>query len=206
LIGRARRRGAERGPWLGRAHAWLCEIARRLEPLPDPVTGEPPTGQQVREQVEAYLAEIAAALDDVTLPDWLRPPVEHLRTVLLRLGAGLYHCYDVPGLPRTNNDLEQFYRHIKATERRITGHRRSDSFVVRVGGFAVDAILAGHEAEEALLCRLATVAARDWREERATLRANQERQTQMRRFHLHPEAYLADLEARWSQLAETGPP
>jgi len=129
-----------------------------------------------------------------------------MRTVLLRLGAGLYRCYDVPGLPRTNNDLEQFYRQIKATERRITGHRRSDSFVVRVGGFAVYAILAGHEAEEALRCRLATVAARDWQEERATLRANQERQTQMRRFHLHREAYLADLEARWSQLAETGPP
>jgi hypothetical protein len=152
------------------------------------------------------LEEIAKALNDPTLPDWLRPPIEHLRAVLVRLGAGLYHCYDVPGLPRTNNDLEQFYRQIKATARRITGHRRSDSFVVRVGGFAVYGILAGHEAEGALLGRLATVTARDWQEERATLRANQERQTQMRRFHLHREAYLADLEARWSQLAETGPP
>lgn len=206
LIGRARQRGAERGNWLGRAHAWLREIARRLEPLPDPRTGEPLTGHVVREQVEDYLAEIGMALDDPALPDWLRPPVEHLRTVLLRLGPGLYHCYDVPGLPRTNNDLEQFYRQLKATERRITGHRRSDSFVVRVGGFAVYAILAGQEAEGALLSRLATVTARDWQEERATLKANQQRQIQMRRFRLHREAYLADLEARWSRLAETGPP
>jgi len=125
-------------------------------------------------------------------------------TVLRRLGDGLYHCYDVPGLPRTDNDLEHFYRRVKASERRITGRKRSDSFVVRVGGFAVYAITASAVHEPQLRQRLATVPARLWLAARATLQANQERQTKMRRFRLHRAAYLADLEARWFSLAEPG--
>ncbi|HEX2263398.1 MAG TPA: hypothetical protein VHH52_06480, partial [Pseudonocardiaceae bacterium] len=83
------------------------------------------------------------------------PAVQHLVTVLRRLGDGLYRCYDVPGLPRTDNDLEQFYRRVKALERRITGHKRSDSFVVRVGGFAVYATAASTAVEAELLRQLA---------------------------------------------------
>ena len=147
------------------------------------------------------LAEIAAALAEGRVPDWLRGPVEHVGTVLGRLGDGLYHCYDVPGLPRTNNDLEQFYRRLKANERRITGRKRSDSFVVRVGGCAAHAIAARDQPEADLLQRLGSVPAAAWQRERAVLHANQERQAKMRRFRRHRAAYLADLEARWAELA-----
>ncbi len=57
-----------------------------------------------------------------------------------------------------------------------------------------------------LLGRFAAVPAAAWQCERAALRATQERQTKMRRFRLHRAAYLADLEARWAQISETGPP
>lgn len=206
LIGRATARCGERAAAVKQAHTWLCEVARRLEPTPDPQTGERPTGAQVRQGVETYLDDCAAAAEQGAVPDWLRQPVAHLRTVLRRLGDGLYHCYDVLGLPRTNNAQEQFYRQVKASERRTTGHRRSDTFVVRVGGFAVYAVAASAFSEATLNVQLARVPAADWRRQRATLRANQERQTKMRRFRLHRDAYLADLEARWAQLSETGPP
>jgi hypothetical protein len=136
------------------------------------------------------------------VPAWLARPVDHLITVLRRLGDGLYHCYDIPGLPRTDNDLEQFYRRVKALERRITGHKRSDTFVVRVGGFAVYAAAANQTTESELLRQLGTVPAAAWQAERATLWANQARQAKMRRFRLHRAAYLADLEARWAQVAD----
>lgn len=198
LIGRALARGGEQAEALRQAHGWLVEVARRLEPS----EAEPPlSGAQVRQRVEAYLEHLATGLAHGTVPDWLHQPVEHLVTVLRRLGDGLYHCYDVPGLPRTDNALEQFYRRLKTGERRITGHKRSDAFVVRVGGFAVYATAASGEAEADLLRRLATVPASAWQQERATLRATQERQTKMRRFRLHRAAYLADLEARWTQLS-----
>ena len=110
------------------------------------------------------------------------------------------------GFPRANNAQEQFYRQMKTSERRTTGRRRSDTFVVRVGGFAAYAVVAATFTEATSNSQLAGVAATDWRREREVLRANQERQTKMRRFRLHRDAYLADLEARWAQLNETGPP
>src|SRR5918997_783977 len=110
------------------------------------------------------------------------------------------HCYDVPDLPRTNNDLEHFYRQVKAGERRIAGRKRADSFVVRVGGFAVYAAAAQGEDEATLRRQLAGVSSLAWQEERGSLRTTQARQTQMRRFRLHRARYLADLEARWMPL------
>jgi hypothetical protein len=202
LIGRAETRCGVRAAELRQAHAGLLEIARRLEPPPPDAPEPPPTGAQVRARVEAGLDDLATACASGTVAAWLRPKVEHLVTVLRRLRDGLYHCYDVPGLPRTDNDLEQFYRRVKAEQRRITGHKRADGFVVRVGGFAVYATAASGESEAALRRDLATVPAVAWQHERATLRANQARQAKMRRFRLHRAAYLADLEARWAQLAE----
>jgi hypothetical protein len=175
------------------AHRRLLQIARLLEPDPDPTTGVPPSGAQVRLRVEAALADLEAACEEGGVPDWLQPALRHLVTVLRRLGAGLYYCYDVPGLPRTDNGLEQFYRRVKAGERRITGHKRADSFVVRVGGFAVYASTAAGETEGALRQRLMAVSPAAWQAARASLRATQERQTKMRRFHLRRAAYLADL-------------
>jgi hypothetical protein len=152
--------------------------------------------------VEAKLEEMDQAITERRVAVWLQAPLTHLVTVLRRLGAGLYHCYDVPGLPRTNNDMEHFYRRLKSGERRITGRKRSDTFVVWVGGFAAYAVAASGETETTLRQQLALVSASTWRAERAALWANHERQTKMRRFHLHRSAYLADLEARWTAVSQ----
>jgi hypothetical protein len=162
------------------------------------------SGAEVRQRVEAYLEELSGAVADGRIPDWLQQPVAHIDIVLRRLGDGLYHCYDVPGLPRTDNALEQFYRRLKTTQRRITGHKRADAFVVRAGGFAVYATATSDCTESELRQRLATVSAADWQRQRALLRATQARQTKMRRFRLRRAAYLADLEVRWTLL--TDPP
>jgi hypothetical protein len=155
-------------------------------------------------QVELVLGQLTILCLAGAVPGWLRPKVEYLVTVLRRLRGGLYHCYDVPGLPRTDNALEQFYRRVKSEQRRITGRKRADAFVVRVGGVAVYATAASTVPEAALLQQLAAVPAAAWRQERVTLRANQDRQAKMRRFRLAPAAYLADLEARWDAI--TRPP
>jgi hypothetical protein len=156
----------------------------------------------VRQQVEAYLAELVALGDAGGVPAWLQPQLNHLVTILRRLGCGLYHCYDVPGLPRTDNALEQFFRAVKSSERRTTGRKRANSFVVRVGGFAVYAIAAASCAPSDLAQQLAGVPAAAWQRERAVLRETQHRQAQMRRFRLQRTAYLADLETRWTALSE----
>jgi hypothetical protein len=202
LIGRAQERCGARAAELAQGHRWLCEVGRRLDPTAVPATEPPPTGTAVRAGVEAVLVEMDTAVTEGRVPPWLQEPVQHVATILRRLGGGLYHCYDVPGLPRTNNALEQFYRRVKTGERRITGRKRSDAFVMRVGGFAAYAITASDLSEAALLSKLATVPAGEWQRERAMLWATQERQTKMRRFRLHRAAYLADLEKRWTKLSE----
>ncbi len=202
LVQRARQRCAERTGALALAHGWLLTIARCLEPPGAGPLEPPPSGAVVRARVEGVLDELTARCQAGQVAGWLRPKVEHLLTVLRRLGDGLYHCYDVPALPRTNNATEQFYRRVKTEQRRITGRKRADAFVVRVGGFAVYATAASATAEAALREQVATVPAKDWQRERVTLRANQERQTKMRRFRLHRDAYLAALETRWLALAQ----
>lgn len=202
LIGRAQEQCGARAAELAQAHRWLCEIGRRLDPREVPVTEPPATGVTVRAGLEEVLGEMDTAVTEGRVPTWLQEPVRHVVTILRRLGDGLYHCYDVPGLPRTNNELEQFYRRVKTGERRITGHKRSDAFVMRVGGFAAYAMAASDLSEAALLSKLASATAGEWQRERAMLWATQERQTKMRRFRLHRAAYLADLEERWTKLSE----
>lgn len=202
LIRQAQKRCGGRAAEVRQAHIWLCEIARQLEPTVMPETGALPTGTAVRARVEAVLTAMTTAVAAGRIAAWLQEPVTHMATILHRLGVGLYHCYDVPGLPRTNNSLEQFNRRIKTGERRITGHKRADAFVVRVGGFAAYAIAARDDSEPALLQALGDVPAVQWQQQRAVLWATRERQTKMRRFRLHRAAYLAGLEARWTRLTE----
>jgi hypothetical protein len=135
------------------------------------------------------------------VPDWLRAAVLYVGVVLRRLGAGLYYCYDLPALPRTDNALEQFYRRVKTEQRRITGRKRADAFVVRVGGFAVYATASSATAEDVVRQQLAQVPAVDWQQQRVLLRQTQARQAKMRRFRLRRADYLTDLEARWTALS-----
>jgi hypothetical protein len=204
LVGRAVARCGPRARELRRVHRTLLALARVLEPDDAARAGlglPPRSGATVRAQVALILGHLRIRCLAGAIPAWLRPGVEHLVAVLRRLGPGLYHCYDVPGLPRTDNTMEQFYRRVKREQRRITGRRRADAFVARIGGFAVYAAAASAIPEAALLRRLAAVPAADWQQERITLRANQDRQAKLRRFRLDPTAYLADLEARWAALA-----
>jgi hypothetical protein len=182
------------------AHAWLVDLAHRL--APDAV--DAPTrrdGAAVRREVEQQLETLPSRFPTGRVPTWLEEQAAYVGTVLQRLGDGLYHCYEVPGVPRTNNDLEHFFRQLKAGERRATGHRRSDAFVVRVGGFAAYAAAARPQSAAELCAQLAAVSVSAGQASRAALRAPQARQTQMHRFHLQPQRSLRDLEARWHQGA-----
>ena len=202
LTRRALAAGGQRAADLRVAHGWLGALTARFEP--DAVDAPSRRdGAAVRQEVEALLDELPARFPNQQPPAWLAEKATHVGVILRRLGDGLYHCYDVPGLPRTNNDHEHFYRQLKAGERRATGHRRSDAFVVRVGGFAAYATAASTLPEALLYDQLASVPADACQVCRAELRATQDRQTKMHRFRLRPDRYLSDLAARWATLAES---
>ncbi len=49
--------------------------------------------------------------------------IDHFAEITGNFAPGLFHCYDVPDLPRTNNDLEHCFGVARVHERRATGRR-----------------------------------------------------------------------------------
>lgn len=62
----------------------------------------------------------------------LEPSVAHFLKVTRSYWRGLFHCYEIAGLPRTNNALEQTFGAVRHAERRVTGRKSaSPGLVVR---------------------------------------------------------------------------
>lgn len=107
----------------------------------------------------------------------------------------LFHCYDVPDLPRTNNDLEQYFGAARHLERRATGRKMASPALVVRGAVRVVALLAtrDHSLSAADL-RPRDVTA--WKALRQRTEARHEARRLQARFRRDPAAYLATLEAQ----------
>ena len=57
----------------------------------------------------------------------LAEAVDHFLKVTRSYRPGLFHCYAVAGLPRTNNDLEQLFGAHRHHERRATGRKTASA-------------------------------------------------------------------------------
>jgi len=96
--------------------AWLHDIAYILEPVPS----QPMSAADVASQLRGYL-DTVQRWPQVT-PLLLQFGL-HLDTVSRSYWPGLFHCYDVPGLPRTNNELESRFRDTRRRLLRTTGQK-----------------------------------------------------------------------------------
>ena len=63
----------------------------------------------------------------------LAPALAHFCKVSRSYWPGLFHCYTVPELPRTNNFLEQFFGAHRSHERRATGRKVASPALVLTG-------------------------------------------------------------------------
>jgi hypothetical protein len=107
----------------------------------------------------------------------------------------LFHCYDVSALPRTNNDLEQYFGAARHLERRATGRKMASPALVVRGAVRVVALLATHDRPlSADDLRPRDVAA--WKTLRQRLEVRHEARRLQARFRRHPAAYLACLETQ----------
>jgi hypothetical protein len=125
----------------------------------------------------------------------LAPAVTHFCTVTASYWEGLFACYQIKDLPRTNNDLEQYFGTARHVERRATGCKRaSPALVIRGSVRVVAAGTSRCSPVSADQLRLTDVTA--WRALRQTLDYRHEcRRTQLR-FRRDPQAYLLVLEQR----------
>ena len=96
--------------------AWLHDIAYILEPAPT----QPLKAEHVAAQLRSYLDTVRWQSDVTPL---LETFGRHLDKVSRSYWPGLFHCYDVPNLPRTNNELESHFRETGRRLLRTTGQK-----------------------------------------------------------------------------------
>jgi hypothetical protein len=118
---------------------------------------------------------------------------EHFRKVTRSYWPGLFRCYDVADLPRTNNELEQFFGSYRYHERRCSGRKVACPGTVVRGSVRLVAAAATRlrsiEVADLVPSDLAA-----WRVLRGSLERRQEIRTLGRRFRRDPGAYLRSLE------------
>jgi hypothetical protein len=150
------------------------------------------TGTQVRERYLAYVRQMQEQKANVGP---LGEAIEHFCHITDNFAAGLFHCYDVEGLPRTNNELEHCFGVARVHERRATGRRGAIAGVVVRGSVRV--ITAVVTKEQSFSVQ--DLQPRDyqrWRELRTHLQQCEETRRRQFRFRKDPAAYLAALEAQ----------
>lgn len=167
------------------AATWIEQVAAVL------TNREGSDAAMVEAALHEVLAEVLTYQRDPALAAW----ATHVYRVTRSYWAGLFHCYDDPTIPRTNNELEQYFGRARHHERRATGHKRPTAAVAVRGAVRVVAAVATQATD---------IAARDlrprnlaaWQVMRADLDARHARRRAARRFRRDPAAYLAALEAR----------
>lgn len=150
------------------------------------------TGTQVRERYLAFVGQMQKQKVD---REPLGEAIEHFCHITDNFAAGLFQCYDVEGLPRTNNDLEHCFGVARVHERRATGRRGAiPGVVVRGSVRVITAVVAKEQSFSAEELRPDDY--QRWRKLRVQLQQGEETRRRQFRFRKDPASYLAALEAQ----------
>jgi hypothetical protein len=118
----------------------------------------------------------------------------HFRKVTRSYWPGLFHCYDVAELPRTDNDLEQLFGSHRYHERRCSGRKVASPGLVVRGSVRLPAAVATRLRGEVRGEDLMPSDLEAWRTLRTGLERRQAVRAQGRRFRHDPAVYLRELE------------
>jgi len=173
---------------------WLARLAAVLDPAGQPAR----TGAQVRAELEACLADIE---QERQATPRLQTLGAHITKVSQSYAPGLFHTYDVPGLPRTNNARESEFRDLKRRFIITTGQSGAvKPLLLREGAWE---LIPSPASIVETLTAISHVASHELRQE-------EQRVTQHRaRFRLHTrsakqsQAQLKQLVRRWKAIPTT---
>jgi hypothetical protein len=155
------------------------------------------TSVQARQQLGGLLGAMKRGADSAGS---LASGVRHFLKVTRSYWPGLFCCYDVAGLPRTNNDLEQFFGRHRYHERRCSGRKAASPALVLRGEARLLAAAATRQRRYTA-ADLAGADPQRRQELRDQMEARRLRRVKRRRFRRDPQAYLRDLEGKLIQLA-----
>lgn len=173
-------------PAIQQAYDWLHQAAQLL------ANADQQEEASLKQQYEQLLSTMSEQQERL---GYLAPAVEHFCKVTASYWSGLFACYSVKELPRTNNGLEQYFGAARHAERRVTGRKRASPALVIRGSVRVVAAGASRLlAVSAAQLRLTDEKA--WRTLRQQLDYRHEARRMQLRFRRDPDAYLAALEHR----------
>ena len=175
--------------------AWLRDIAYILEPTSAPVRN----GDEVAAQLRGYL-------DTIRHQNHVSPAIYdfglHLDKVSRSYWSGLFHCYELPGLPRTNNEIESHFRDAGRQLLRITGQKGlTGRTLQRQGAWE---LLPRPATEAKLLDSFSQIPVEELAQERQRFAKHRERFRMQSRSSRQTQMQFAQLRQRWAALPPTG--
>ena len=177
------------------AAAWLRDIAYILEPT----ASQAVCGEQVAGQLRAYL-DTVLRWPKVTPTSYAFG--RHLDKVSRSYWPGLFHCYDVPGLPRTNNELESRFRDTRRRLLRTTGQKGlTQRTLQRQGAWE---LLPRPPTEAQVLDAACQTPPEELVQERQRFAAHRQRFRLQSRSLKQTQAQFDQLRQQWSTLQPTG--
>ena len=176
-------------PDIARAYGWVHRAAHILNnhDAEDAVT--------VQRRFDGLVGAMARHRDSAGS---LSGAVDHFCKVTRSYRPGLFHCYAVPDLPRTNNDLEHAFGSQRYHERRATGRKAASPAAVLRGEARMLAAVATRQHAPSGP-DLGRVDRKRWKDLRQRLEGRRHAHTLRTRFRRNPDAYLAALEQQACQ-------
>ena len=173
------------------AFAWVHQAARILKNADQ--LGE----REVRLRLRGLLGAMARHRGKAGS---LAPALTHFLKVTRSYWPGLFHCYRVPGLPRTNNDLEHLFGSNRYHERRTTGRKTASPALVLRGSVRLMAATATR-LRSRTAAELQPRNLEAWKRLRDELENRQHTRRCGLRFRRNPDMYLQNLERQLLKLA-----
>lgn len=173
-------------PAIKQAYHWLHQAAHLL------ANAEHQEEAWLKEQYGQLLSTMSQQQEGL---GELAAAVTHFCKVTASYWSGLFACYSLKELPRTNNGLEQYFGTARHVERRVTGRKRASPALVIRGSVRVVAACASRLLTVSV-AQLRLTDEKAWRTLRQQLNFRHEARRMQLRFRREPAAYLAALEHR----------
>jgi len=183
---------------LQQAHQWLERIARCLRYPPSFfVEGKSEKISQVAEVVKVSSFQVAkemeALLQKFHPNAWRQPAQTRLLDALQKrwksYGPELVYCYDIPGLPPDNMQMESLFGRLRRNQRRISGRKSTRE----LRDFGQVQVLFAAESEALLLQQIQGVPLGDYQAERLRLAEAEEPRQFFHRLHHDPQKTIQTL-------------
>ncbi len=176
---------------------WLVHIADVL----DPERKEPRTGDKVRSELFDYLEDLRQHTEEDEVMSHF---VLNFYRLTSRYAVGLFHTYDIPGLPRTNNDRESEFRDLRRRLLMTTGQQGATRrWLLRSGAWE---LIPHPDSFVETVTALSAVDNKAFCQERERVRQHRSRFATHTRSAQRSRYLLKQLQEQWLNLAPRASP